>query len=307
MPEHGSSIASYLAELNQQLEVRLGRRRRILTEIEDHLLTTTAVAIADGASPSQAERTATTALGTPQEVATTFGRDVLSILDRHLRSLADAADRLERSHRVGRLARDWPPVASVIASLAIAAAADLLPWSSAAMVSIALLIHFATMSFFGMLGPSPRDERDGPFKTRIPWHAAHPWGMAVVYFSITTTSPRGSIWITALVCYLLGSFAVEQIGTRVSTWAGLSAACVLTNPILLLRITGSVEPFNARSSAVLSVLYGLSLLVGGAWSTARAQREDLDTRLGAGQSLRCSGPAASPPTTPHPPGSPSST
>lgn len=307
MPERGSSIIRYLVELNQELEVRLGRRRRILTEIEDHLLTATAVAIADGASPSQAERTATTALGTPQEVANTFGRDVLSILDRRLRSLADAADRLARSHRVGRLARDWPPFASVIASLAIAAAAGLLPWSAMAVVSIGLLPLFASLSFFGGTS-SPVDPR----KTHIPWAASYPWGMTVIYVSGTTTSPvRWSILLTYLVfivCMTLGFFAVDRIETRVSTWVGLSAACVLINPILVMRLAaGSVEPFNAWSSAVLSVLYGLSLLVGGAWSKARAQREDLDAQLGAGQSLRYSGPTASPPAAPRPPGSPSST
>lgn len=112
MPEPAGpgTIAAYLVALDHELVVGLGRRRRILAEVEDHLRTATTAARADGATPRMAEERAITAIGPPHEVASAFRTDLIGIVERAITPMADAADELEaRRPRLGKLARDWPP------------------------------------------------------------------------------------------------------------------------------------------------------------------------------------------------------
>jgi hypothetical protein len=65
-----SPIAEYLAELSVQL--RRGRRRRILAEVRAHLLEAAAADALSGSDPERAERGAVQRFGPPAKVANQF-------------------------------------------------------------------------------------------------------------------------------------------------------------------------------------------------------------------------------------------
>jgi hypothetical protein len=65
-----SPIAEYLAELSVQL--RRGRRQRILTEVRAHLLEAAAADALSGSDPDRAERSAVERFGPPTRVADQF-------------------------------------------------------------------------------------------------------------------------------------------------------------------------------------------------------------------------------------------
>lgn len=72
------TIREYLVELNAVLRARLGRRRRILVEVEDHLREAASAYMAHGVTEKEAELRATTAFGEPAVVADAFGADALA-------------------------------------------------------------------------------------------------------------------------------------------------------------------------------------------------------------------------------------
>lgn len=98
-------LANYLGALNPELVVGLSRRRRILAEVEDHLLTRAEAEVQAGATPAEAMAAAVAATGPAAEMAAGFRPDLVGRIDRRLTPWADAADRLAmRRPFVG----DWP-------------------------------------------------------------------------------------------------------------------------------------------------------------------------------------------------------
>jgi hypothetical protein len=69
------TIAAYLVEFDAALEARLGRRRRIVLEIEDHLREAAAAGLERGLDPADAEAAAIADFGDPVSVAEAFGGD----------------------------------------------------------------------------------------------------------------------------------------------------------------------------------------------------------------------------------------
>lgn len=73
-----ATIAEYLVEFDAELQARLGRRRRIVVEVQDHLREAAAAGLKQGLTQAEAEAAATSAFGEPTAVAEGFGADALA-------------------------------------------------------------------------------------------------------------------------------------------------------------------------------------------------------------------------------------
>ena len=110
------TIDGYLADLNAVLEVGLRSRRRILTEVADHLCQATQEQLRRGTDQREAQRRAIAAFGSPQEVAARFEAGLIGTLDRRLALSVRWTHHWLTQHRAG------PPVFTVIVSVLFAAA-----------------------------------------------------------------------------------------------------------------------------------------------------------------------------------------
>ncbi len=72
------TIAEYLVEFDAALQARLGRRRRIVVEVQDHLREAAGAGLKQGLTRAEAEAAATSAFGEPTAVAEGFGADALA-------------------------------------------------------------------------------------------------------------------------------------------------------------------------------------------------------------------------------------
>lgn len=72
------TIAAYLVAFDAALQARLGRRRRIVLEIEDHLREATRAGLKCGLGPAEAEAAAIADFGDPVSVADGFGSDPIA-------------------------------------------------------------------------------------------------------------------------------------------------------------------------------------------------------------------------------------
>lgn len=73
-----ATIAEYLVEFDAALQARLGRRRRMVVEVQNHLRETAAAGLKQGLTRAEAEAAATRAFGEPTAVAEGFGADALA-------------------------------------------------------------------------------------------------------------------------------------------------------------------------------------------------------------------------------------
>ncbi|HSH59685.1 MAG TPA: hypothetical protein VK988_08625 [Acidimicrobiales bacterium] len=112
------TVAAYLVELNAALEARIGRRRRILVEVEDHLREAVAAELERGRSQRDAEAAATAAFGDPVTVAKGFGSDPLARVTRRLVLAGQRLDRWMGQHpwRGAALAASVPSAAYLVAA-----------------------------------------------------------------------------------------------------------------------------------------------------------------------------------------------
>lgn len=288
------TIAAYLVRLNRALVVGLGRRQRILAEMEDHLRTAAAAAVANGATPRQAEASGIAALGAPQEVAATFGRDLLGLVEHVITPIAEAADRLEaRRPWLGKLARDWPPSAAVVVVLATVAAAGLITWLQAGLLAAAQMAtwpsfpsHNARMTRWvarrsGQLrAPGP----DGPYFALD----LLPITLLMVGFGSVRGESGwayfgGMVLLSLSSVLAMGPALVLTLAVRLSLggddryWIEpLNKTLLTTLPIFLLALVPSM-PYSIGALAALTALLSV-LLVGGAAVGMSRQDRLLATR-----------------------------
>ena len=95
------TINAYLAALNDALEVGLRSRRRILTEVGDHLWEATQEHLQRGISPRDAQWRAIVAFGSSQQVAARFDAGLVGALDRRLALSVRWVHRWVTQHRLG--------------------------------------------------------------------------------------------------------------------------------------------------------------------------------------------------------------
>ncbi len=122
------SISRYLVEFNAALETRLGRRRRILAEVEDHLREAVARELERGSGPEEAEAVAIAAFGSPERVAREFGSDPLARLPSQIVTGARRLDEM--------MARR--------------------PWAGASVTAFAVASVYAAMGALGAAFHAPR-------------------------------------------------------------------------------------------------------------------------------------------------------
>jgi len=95
------TINAYLAALNDALEVGLRSRRRILTEVGDHLWEATQEHLQRGISPRDAQWRAIVAFGSSEQVAARFDAGLVGALDRRLALSVRWVHRWVTQHRLG--------------------------------------------------------------------------------------------------------------------------------------------------------------------------------------------------------------
>ncbi len=110
------TIKAYLVALNAALEVGLRNRRRILSEVADHLCQAAQEHLRRGADPREAQQLAIVAFGSPEQVAARFEAGLVGALDRRLALSARWVHHWLTQHRLG------VPACIVVVSLLFAAA-----------------------------------------------------------------------------------------------------------------------------------------------------------------------------------------
>lgn len=95
------TIAAYLVEFDAALQARLGRRRRILVEVEDHLQDAATARLKPGENRPEAEAAAIDAFGDPARVAADFGADPLETITTRLTVVGQGLDAWMAQHPWG--------------------------------------------------------------------------------------------------------------------------------------------------------------------------------------------------------------
>ena len=112
------TIAAYLVEFDAALRARLGRRRRIVVEVEDHLREAATARLERGVSGAEAEAAAIGAFGDPASVAEGFGADPIARITQRLVVVGQGLDEWMGRHpwRGATLAASVPATIYLIAA-----------------------------------------------------------------------------------------------------------------------------------------------------------------------------------------------
>ena len=112
------TIAAYLVKFDAALQARLGRRRRIVAEIEDHLREAAAAGLKRGLGRAEAEAAAIACFGDPPSVAEGFGADAVARVTTRLVVFGHRLDlwMAQRPWKGAALAASVPAVVYLIAS-----------------------------------------------------------------------------------------------------------------------------------------------------------------------------------------------
>lgn len=115
-----SAIDEYLAELDDELHVRLWRRERILAEARAHLRQSTwATQARDGVTPAEAQRRAIAAFGAPEQVAAGFAAEAGGRLNGAAVAVSDLSYRIARKPVALAAIAWWPVNLVALAALGI--------------------------------------------------------------------------------------------------------------------------------------------------------------------------------------------
>ena len=146
------TIAAYLVKFDAALQARLGRRRRIVAEIEDHLREAAAAGLKRGLG--RAEAAAIACFGDPPSVAEGFGADAVARVTTRLVVFGHRLDlwMAQRPWKGAALAASVPAVVYLIAST-VGVLFDRLP---AYIIPVSALEPFPlTVLIWGTTSPLP--------------------------------------------------------------------------------------------------------------------------------------------------------
>lgn len=184
------TIAAYLVEFDAALQARLGRRRRIVVEVEDHLREAATARLDRGVSGAEAEAAAIAAFGDPVSVAEGFGADPLARITQRLVVVGQSLDEWMGRHswKGAALAASVP---AVILLIHATVGVMLYPVPAYVIPLSALTPFFLTFLMWGRLARSLRERPEPGLWARatathkegeLKWH--YQWWLGIFGLSL---------------------------------------------------------------------------------------------------------------------------